>query len=107
MAQDLDLASAMRALESGYFNLIRRGADGSLVLSMDRWRLETLDHFELRFVALDAAAPPLTLALTDVERTTWDRLPKQQTRSQVRLHLRSGDLWTFSGSLEGAVVRVD
>jgi hypothetical protein len=29
----------------------------------------------------------------------WDRLPKQQARSQVRFHLASGDLWTFSGTL--------
>ena len=37
---ELDRATAARALGAGWFNLLRRGADGSLVLSADRWRLE-------------------------------------------------------------------
>ena len=29
----------------------------------------------------------------------WDRLPKQQVRSQIRFVLANGDLWTFSGQV--------
>jgi hypothetical protein len=35
-----------------------------------------------------------------VEKLTWDRLPKQQQRSQIRFYLNNGDLWTFSGSVD-------
>jgi hypothetical protein len=84
-------------------NLIRRCADGSLRMSVDRWQLSDVGHESVVF-----RAPPqqpeepeqvLELARDEVERVTWDRLPKQQARSQIRFHLRNGDLWTFSGSL--------
>ena len=39
------------------------------------------------------------IVLADVDRITWDRLEKQKARSQVRFHLKSGDLLTFSGRL--------
>lgn len=104
--RDIDLATADRSLRAGAFNLLRRGADGSLVMSADRWRLEDRTPTELRFAAREVVSPPvepLVLALDGVERITWDRLPKQQARSQVRFHLRGGDLWTFSGHLDEPV----
>ncbi len=102
--KELDLPTAARALCTGYFDLLRRGIDGALVLSADRWRLETVTEEEMRFVALAPEAPPLHLVLSDVEQATWDRLPKQQVRSQIRFRLRSGDLWTFSGTIDEAVL---
>jgi hypothetical protein len=83
-------------------NLIRRGADGSLVMSTDGWHLTDATD-ETIILTADPPAPPETpqtvIVLAEVERITWDRLAKQQTRSQVRFHLRSGDLLTFSGRL--------
>jgi len=35
-----------------------------------------------------------------IEKVTWDRLPKQQQRSQIRFYFSNGDLWTFSGSVD-------
>ncbi len=99
----LSLQSAAAALAVGSFNLIRRGADGSLVLSMDRWRCVGLVGNALRFDAVDpreGAPPPLELPVDDVEQATWDRLPRQQTRSQVRFLLRNGELLTFSGPVD-------
>ena len=104
MTRALDLPTAARLLGLGFFNLIRRGADGSLVLSADKWRLDAQTPDELRFAAQSPEAPPLLLALADVAEVTWDRLPKQQARSQVRFRLRSGDLWTFSGSVDEQAV---
>ena len=101
--REIDLATAERALGSGTFNLIRRGADGSLAMSVDRWRLAHRTPTELRFAAQPPAPPhvdPLVLILERIERVTWDRLPNQQTRSQVRFHLHGGDLWTFSGHVD-------
>ncbi len=102
-SKGIDLATAQQLLRTGAFNLIRRGADGSLVMSADRWQLTEVTRDEVRF----AAQPPapadvdlLVLALEGVERITWDRLPNQQVRSQVRFHIRGGDLWTFSGHFE-------
>jgi hypothetical protein len=96
---ELDLATTARAFGAGYYNLLRRGADGSLVLSADVWRLEALTPDAFRFAARAPEAPPLVLPVTEVARTTWDRLPRQHARSQLRFHLLSGDLWTFSGSV--------
>ena len=83
-------------------NLIRRGADGSLRMSADRWRLVEVHAAAVVFRALvEESGEELTLEVpvADVSRVTWDRLPKQQARSQLRFHLASGDLWTFSGAL--------
>jgi hypothetical protein len=84
-------------------NLIRRCADGSLRMSVDRWQLSGVDQ-ELVVFRAPGQQPEepeqvLELSRDEVERVTWDRLPKQQARSQIRFHLRNGDLWTFSGSL--------
>ncbi len=96
----LDQSQTVRAFGTRYFNLIRRGADGSLTLSTDHWRLEQVTAEAFHFAAQEEDAPALVLALDQVERTAWDRLPKQQQRSQIRFYLVSGDLWTFSGSFE-------
>ncbi len=101
---EIDLPTAARAFGERYFNLIRRGADGSLVLSADRWRATALVDEALEFVAQDETAPPLRLLLADVDRVTWDRLPRQQVRSQIRFYLTSGDLWTFSGTVDETVL---
>jgi hypothetical protein len=101
---ELDSGAAARAFGAGYFNLIRRGDDGSLVLSADRWRLDRLSEDAFEFEAEDAAAPALSLPRSDVRRITWDRLPKQRVRSQLRFHLVSGDLWTFSGRVDEAAL---
>jgi hypothetical protein len=83
-------------------NLLRRCADGSLRLSADRWQLADVSPETVVFhsVAGDAAERQvLEVRRTEVGRVTWDRLPKQRVRSQLRFHLASGDLWTFSGAL--------
>ncbi|HEY3057364.1 MAG TPA: hypothetical protein VGL99_00150 [Chloroflexota bacterium] len=101
-AIELDQLSAARAFGANYFNLLRRGADGSLVLSADHWRLEhdksTPEAF--CFSAKEDDASELIVPLEQVEKLTWDRLPKQQQRSQIRFYLSNGDLWTFSGSVD-------
>jgi hypothetical protein len=84
---DLDAATAAGLLEDVSLNLIRRGADGSLVLT---------------FTPEPPAPPeiaPLVIPLSDVDSISWDRLAKQQARSQVRIRRMSGDLLTFSGRL--------
>src|SRR5215470_4309406 len=91
---------AARAFGDAYFNLLRRGADGSLRLSSDHWRLDQATDAEFRFSAREEDAPPLVVHLNDVEQLVWDRLPKQQVRSQIRFVLANGDLWTFSGSVD-------
>jgi hypothetical protein len=58
----------------------------------------TSDAFH--FVAREAGAPELVVRLEEVERLAWDRLPKQQVRSQIRFFLANGDLWTFSGTVD-------
>ena len=83
-------------------NLLRRCADGSLRLSADRWQLAEVSPEAVVFhsvAATPAERQTLELPLSDIARVTWDRLPKQQARSQLRFHLASGDLWTFSGPL--------
>jgi hypothetical protein len=106
-AIDLDQAQAARAFGVGYFNLIRRGADGSLVLSADHWRLERITADAFHFVAQAEDVPMLVLPLGQVERLAWDRLPNQQQRSQIRFYLASGDLWTFSGSVDESALPSD
>jgi hypothetical protein len=96
---EIDLATAARAFGDAYFNLLRRGADGSLTLSRDHWRLDQATDETFRFSALEADAPPLEVRLPEVSRVVWDRLPKQTVRSQIRFSLSNGDLWTFSGNV--------
>jgi len=97
---EIDPPTAARAFADAYFNLLRRGADGSLVLSRDHWRLEEATRDTFRFSAREEDAPDLEVRLDDVERLVWDRLPRQQVRSQIRFVLVSGDLWTFSGAVD-------
>lgn len=101
---ELDPSTAARAFGDAYFNLLRRGADGSLVLSSDHWRLDELTQEAFRFEALEDEAPRLEVRLEEVERLVWDRLPKQQVRSQIRFVLTNGDLWTFSGTVDESVL---
>jgi hypothetical protein len=99
---DLDPATAANLMRGYRLNLIKRGADGSLVMSTDGWHLiETTDEtFTLKAdPPAPEETPPMVIVLADVERITWDRLQKQTTRSQVRFHLANGDLLTFSGRL--------
>jgi hypothetical protein len=55
-------------------------------------------------MARDEDAPPLEVRLDEVEELVWDRLPKQQVRSQIRFVLVNGDLWTFSGTVDESVL---
>ena len=103
----LDHVTAARAFGDAYFNLIRRGADGSLTLSRDHWRLDETTDDTFVFAAREAEAPLLELLRDEVERVVWDRLPKQQVRSQIRFHLISGDVWTFSGQVDESALPVD
>jgi hypothetical protein len=103
-ALEIDAETAARAFGGGYFNLLRRGADGSLTLSTDHWRLEEATGDTFRFSAREGGAPLLEVHLDDVERLVWDRLPRQQVRSQIRFVLVSGDLWTFSGTVDESVL---
>jgi len=104
--RQIDPATAARAFGDAYFNLLRRGADGSLRLSRDHWRLEQATADVFRFAARDEEAPPLEVQLEDVEQLVWDRLPKQQVRSQIRFVLANGDLWTFSGTVDESVLPI-
>jgi hypothetical protein len=61
--------------------------------------LEEATGEAFRFSAREDGAPQLEVRLEDVERLVWDRLPKQHVRSQIRFVLVSGDLWTFSGTV--------
>jgi hypothetical protein len=101
---DLDWQTAARAFGDAYFNLIRRGADGSLTLSMDHWHLDVATDNSWRFVAREPEATPLDISLDEIGRIVWDRLPKQQVRSQLRLLFVNGDVWTFSGSVDESVL---
>lgn len=100
---ELSPQAAAELLTAPRLNLIRRGADGSLVLSADKWTLAERSeaHFRFRSEVVDGMDTLwLEVGLHDVERLTWDRLPKQERRSQVRLHFQNGDIWTFSGYLQ-------
>ena len=101
---ELDYETAARAFGDAYFNLIRRGADGSLKLSHDHWRLDRTTDEAFQFVPREADAPPRELRHADVERIVWDRLPKQQVRSQIRFYLINGDVWTFSGQVDESML---
>jgi len=101
---ELDCQTAARAFGHAYFNLLRRGADGSLTLSTDHWRLDEVTTEAFRFSALEEDAPLLEVRRDDLERLVWDRLPKQQVRSQIRFVLVNGDLWTFSGTVDESVL---
>src|ERR1700694_816236 len=103
-ARELAAATAARAFGDAYFNLIRRGADGSLKLSHDHWRLDKATDAAFHFSPREADAPPLEVRRQDVQRVVWDRLPKQQVRSQLRLYLANGDVWTFSGQVDESVL---
>jgi hypothetical protein len=99
---ELDAAAAADLIRGHRLNLIRRGADGSLVMSTDGWRLSDATNETLTLTADPPAPPdhpPTVITLADVERITWDRLEKQKARSQVRFHMRNGDRLTFSGRL--------
>jgi hypothetical protein len=106
--REIDRAAAARVLASVGFNFLRRGADLTLSMSGAKWRLteQTAEAFTFRPVGPSGTPLPpapdaeMTLALADVERITWDRLPKQQHRSQVRFHFHSGEMWTFSARLD-------
>jgi hypothetical protein len=102
---ELDHATAARAFGDAYFNLLRRGADGSLRLSHDHWRLTEAADEAFRFAPQEEDAPPLEVRRQDVARIVWDRLPKQQVRSQIRLYLATGDVWTFSGQVDESALK--
>lgn len=89
-----DLPGVFRAI---YFNLLRRPGEGGLVLSSDHWRLSGVEGGRLCFVAEADEAPDLWLPREQISRISWDQLPKQSSRFQVRFELTNGDLWTFSG----------
>jgi hypothetical protein len=96
----LNRESAADLLRDVRLNLIKRSADGSLTMSADRWYLLDSAVDALRFRSEDregVEAALLDVDLSDVESLSWDRLPKQHSRSQVRLTFRNGDVWTFSG----------
>jgi len=101
---EIDAATAARAFGDAYFNLLRRGADGSLKLSTDHWHLDEVTPEHFRFSAREDDAPPLEVRLDEIERVVWDRLPRQQVRSQIRFGLANGDLWTFSGNVDESVL---
>ena len=100
---ELTPEAAIELLSTTTLNLIRRGTDGSLRMSADRWRLAETSASRLRFrseFVQDQETVWLDIDLEEVERQSWDRLPKQQQRSQVRFHFKNGDIWTFSGNIE-------
>ena len=105
---DIAPETAERVLAGRTCNMIRRGGDGSLTMSADKWRLAERTSTTLTFVAeppAPADVAPMTIELADVERLAWDRLPKQQTRSQVRFFLHNGYVVTFSGALSDPTAR--
>ncbi|MDQ3810047.1 MAG: hypothetical protein M3336_07145, partial [Chloroflexota bacterium] len=72
MAIELDAYSAARALGQAYFNLLRRGADGSLKLSADHWRLAWRTPEAFHFSAREENVPTLMLRIDQITRLTWD-----------------------------------
>ena len=99
--REIDVDEAASALESTDFNFLRRSAELTLSMSGAKWRLaeRAPETLTFRAVAPSGALLPdaMMLTLSDVDRITWDRLPRQQSRSQIRFQLHSGELWTFSG----------
>ena len=106
--REIDLDTAARVLESGGYNVLRRSAELGLSMFGGRWRLveRGSDQLTFRPVTSSGATLPdeVNLALGDVARITWDRLAKQEKRSQVRFHFHSGELWTFSGTVDEALL---
>ncbi len=106
--REISVETAARALESTGFNFLRRTAELTLSMSGARWRLagRTPEMLTFRPLAPSGLLLPeeMTLELADVERITWDRLPRQQSRSQIRFHFWSGELWTFSGHVDDALL---
>jgi hypothetical protein len=101
--KDLTPEAAAELLRTPQLTLIRRGADGSLILSADKWTLDRRSDsgFRFRSETVDGMETLwLDVELESVVRLSWDRLPKQERRSQVRVHFHNGDIWTFSGYLE-------
>ena len=97
--------SSSRPIRSiGDRDKLKFAADGSLTISSDHWRLDEATEDAFRFSARAADAPALEVLLEEVERLVWDRLPKQQVRSQIRVHLSNGDIWTFSGTVDESVL---
>ncbi len=108
--REIDLEVAIALLAVGPFNLLIRGDDGSLVMSADKWRSVGVVGDVVRFEAVDPAGgapPPRDIPLLEVARISWDRLPRQQVRSQVRFRLRNGDLLTFSGTVDETALPAD
>jgi hypothetical protein len=103
--RELDVNRLEEILGVEPLDLIRRGADGSLRMSTDRWHLDRVGPLAIQFRSIlsDPADVDgiqlMEVPLESLERVTWDRLPKQRARSQVRFHLLNGDLWTFSGRI--------
>ena len=101
--RDVSLEELGHLLGRTRLNLLRRGADGSLRLSADRWRLSEVQPAAVVFHSDhgsdDAERQTLSVPVAELLRVTWDQLPRQRTRSQLRFHLANGDLWTFSGEI--------
>ena len=100
--QEISPSDAERLLNGGGLALIRRPADGGLVMSADRWRLAEHTDEELIFEAAptpSGTADPIRVRRREIQRLSWDRLPKQRRRSQVRILLASGEMLTFSGEI--------
>jgi len=100
--QDLDPNAAADLIRGHRLNLIKRGDDGSLVMSRDGWHLTDVTDTTFTLRAEPPAPPetdPVVIVLDDVARITWDRLARQTERSQVRFHWKNGDVWSFSGRL--------
>ncbi|HZS01561.1 MAG TPA: hypothetical protein VFE37_22785 [Chloroflexota bacterium] len=106
--REIDVEEAARALEATDCNFLRRSAELELSMSGAKWRLaeRTPERLTFRAVGVDGALLPdaMVLRLADVQRITWDRLPRQESRSQIRFHHHSGELWTFSGHVADALL---
>ncbi len=106
--REIELDTAVRLLEQGQFNFLRRTAELALHMSGGRWRLATRTPEALTFRAVapsgDLLPDEMVLPLASIARITWDRLPKQQHRSQVRFHFPTEELWTFSGTVDESLL---
>lgn len=105
---EITLDRAARALESTEFNFLRRSPEKTLGMFGGHWRLaeQTPDTLIFRPVAPSGAYLPdeQVLSLSHLERITWERLPRQKSRSQIRFHLPSGEQWIFSGHVDDALL---
>ena len=100
MAREVTLEAAGSSLANGFFTLLRRGADRSLVWSADKWRAVSVTESGIEFQAEDPEGPPMSVDSSDIHHVTWEQLPRQTVRSQVRFHLLSGDQLIFSGTVD-------